>query len=179
VPIESVDIWFQDEARIGQQGTITRVWAPKGTRYRLKKQQQFLNAYIFGAVCPEKDMGAAVVMPYANTAAMKIHLEEISKNIPEGRHAAVILDQARWHTAKHLNIPENITLVPLPPYSPELNAQEPVWLVLRQDYLANMCFDSVEHIINSACEAWNNFVHSPQKIKSLCTREWAVVNVIN
>ena len=79
-----VEVWFQDEARVGQQGTLTRVWARKGTRPRLVKQQQFINSYIFGAVCPEKDKGAALVLPTADTSSMKRHLQEISIHVQEG-----------------------------------------------------------------------------------------------
>ena len=170
-----MDVWFQDEARIGQQGTLTRVWVPKGMRFRLKRQQQFSSAYLFGAVCPQRDLGAALVLPYANTAAMKEHLSEISFHIPAGRHGVVVLDQARWHLAKHLPIPGNLSLLPLPPYSPELNPQENVWQVLRNDAFANRCFDSVDHIIEVACDAWKNFTASPGKIRSLCSREWATI----
>ena len=160
---------------MGQQGTLTRVWVPKGMRFRLTRQQQFLNAYVFGAVCPAKDIGAALVLPYANTAAMKEHLNEIAWHVPEGRHGVVVLDQARWHTAQHLQIPNNLSLLPLPPYSPELNPQENVWEVLRSDALANRCFDSIDHIVDAACEAWQNFIAVPNKIKSLCSRDWAVI----
>lgn len=160
---------------MGQQGTLTRVWVPKGMRFRLTRQQQFLNAYLFGAVCPARDVGAALVLPYANTAAMKEHLGEIALHVPTGRHGVVVLDQARWHTARHLHIPANLSLLPLPPYSPELNPQENVWEVLRADALANRCFDSIDHIVDAACEAWQNFIAVPNKIKSLCSRDWAVV----
>ena len=61
--IEGVDIWFQDEARVGQRGTVTRTWAKKGTRPRLARQQQFEYAYIFGAVCPARDEAVGLVMP--------------------------------------------------------------------------------------------------------------------
>jgi transposase len=76
--------------------------------------------------------------------------------VPKARHAVVVLDQARWHTAKHLHVPVNISLLPLPPYSPELNPQEQVWQTLRADSLNNTVFDSLEHIIQSAAAAWNN-----------------------
>ena len=175
VSLNQVDVWFQDEARIGQQGTLTRVWVPKGMRFRLKRQQQFLNAYLFGAVCPQKGIGAALVLPHANTAAMKEHLNEIAFHVPPERHAVVILDQARWHTTQHLHIPANLSLLPLPAYSPELNPQEDVWQVLRHDAFANRCFDSVDQIVDVACEAWRNFIALPEKIKSLCSREWAII----
>ena len=89
IAIESVDIWFQDEARVGQRGTVTRTWAAKGSRPRLTRQQQFEYAYIFGAVCPSRDEAVGLVLPIANTDAMLVHLEHISAKIPEGRHAVL------------------------------------------------------------------------------------------
>jgi len=72
--LNSVDIWFQDEARFGQQNTTTRIWAKKGSRPRAVKQQQFLNAYIFGAVCPGNGKTEALVVPFSNKEAMKLHM---------------------------------------------------------------------------------------------------------
>ena len=101
-PLSAVDIWFQDEARVGQRGTVTRTWAKRGTRPRLMRQQQFEYAYIFGAVCPARDEAVGLVMPVVNTEAMLVHLEHISLKIPEGRHAVIVLDKAAWHTTKRL-----------------------------------------------------------------------------
>ena len=117
IPIE---VWYQDEARVGQKNNLTRRWAPKGTRPRATKDQRTMWAYIFGAICPERGVGAGLVMPYCDTHAMQAHLEEISRNVAPGSHAAIIVDRAGWHTTQNLNIPSNITLVPLPPRSPEL-----------------------------------------------------------
>lgn len=130
VGIESVDIWFQDEARVGQRGTVTRTWARKGTRPRLVRQQQFEYVYIFGAVCPARDEAVGLVMPAVNTGAMLLHLEHISMKILEGRHAVVVLDKAAWHTTKRLKRFSNISLLPLPPTSPELNPTEQVKIMM-------------------------------------------------
>src|SRR3954467_14277501 len=73
-----VEIWFQDEARVGQQGTLTRVWARRGTRPRAPRDRRYTWAYLFGAVCPERAVGAALVLPYADTEATGLHLAEIS-----------------------------------------------------------------------------------------------------
>lgn len=81
-----MEVWFQDEARVGQRGTLSRIWAEKGLRTRLVRQQQFECAYIFGAVCPSSGESVGLVMPYANTHAMLIHLEHMSTKIPKGRH---------------------------------------------------------------------------------------------
>lgn len=92
----------QDEVRVGQRGTITPTWAEKGTRPRIKRQQQFEYAYIFGAVCPCRDESVGLVLPTVNTRSMLKHLEEISKVVPKGRHAVVVLDQAAWHTTANV-----------------------------------------------------------------------------
>jgi transposase len=75
----------------------------------------------------------ALVMPYANTEAMNRHLREISRNVTPGAHAIIIIDGAGWHTAGDLIVPDNLSLLPLPPYSPELNAQENIWQFPRQN----------------------------------------------
>ncbi|QRQ83294.1 transposase [Paralysiella testudinis] len=80
---EHVDIWFQDESRIGQQGSLTRVWHEKGKRPRIIRQQQFEYAYIFGAVCLRTGTTAALVMPSVNKEAMLLHLRQISKETPK------------------------------------------------------------------------------------------------
>ena len=108
--------------RVGQKNSLVRQWAPKGSRPRQVKDLRTSSAYLFGAICPERGEGAALVMPRANTEAMDLHLEEISRAVAPNAHAVVLLDQAAWHTTAKLGIPENISLVPLPPKSPELGA---------------------------------------------------------
>jgi transposase len=170
--LKNVEIWWQDETRIGQQGSLTRLWTITGTRPRVVRQQQFLNAYLFGAVCPAHNKAAAIASPYANTTAMNEHLLEISSQVAMGKHAVVIMDNAGWHTAKKVLVPGNLTLMPLPPYSPELNPEEKPWNWLKQHHLANRVFKSVDEIITAACDAWNDFVAQPGLIKSMCSVEW-------
>ena len=126
-----------DEARVGQQGTLTRVWAPRGTRPRALRDHRRSSAYLFGAVCPERGFGAAVVLPQVNVDAMTIHLAEISRHVTAGAHAVLVLDQAGWHTSPKLRMPENISLLPLLPYAPELNPVEQVWAYLRANFLSH------------------------------------------
>ena len=168
-----VDIWFQDEMRIGQRGTQTRLWARKGTRPRVVRQQQSESAYIFGAVCPQWDVAVGLVLPYANTQTMALHLEAVSQAVPPGRHAVLVLDQAGWHTTPNLPRLPNVSLLSLPAGSPELNPAEQVCQQLRDRSLANRCYDSNEHIVDACCEAWNEFTQIPTASRSLCTRNWA------
>lgn len=123
---ECVDVWFQDEARFGQQNTTTRLWAKRGTRPRALKQQQFEYAYLFGSVCPSKGAGEAIVAPWVNKDIMIEHLKQISAVTEEGRHAVVIMDGAGWHTEDIANEIKNVSVIKLPPYSPELNPIEQV-----------------------------------------------------
>jgi hypothetical protein len=131
IPLEKVDIWFQDETRGGQQGSQTRIWARKGTRPRIAKQQQFLSQYIFGAVCPSQKACAGLVFPTVNHHNLEKHLQEIACHIPEGRHAVVIMDQAGWHVKNQLVITNNMSILYLPARSPELNPQENVWQYIK------------------------------------------------
>jgi transposase len=173
VPLEQVDIWFQDEMRIGQRGTQTRIWARKGSRPRIVRQQQSESAYIFGAVCPARDAAVGLVLPYVNTNMMALHLQEISQAVPAGRHALLVLDQAGWHTTEKLPRFPNVSLLLLPAGSPELNPAEQVWQQLRDRSLANRCYDSYDDIVGACCAAWNAFTQIPGAIRSLCVRSWA------
>ena len=112
-------------------------------------------------------------MPYADTPAMQAHLAEISAAVDPGAHAVVILDQAGWHMSTKLVIPDNITLLPLPPRSPELNPVENIWQYIRDNWLSNRVFQSYDDIVALCCEAWNKLVDRPWKIFSIGMREWA------
>ena len=140
---EQVDIWFEDEMRIGQRGTQTRLWARKGARPRVVRQQQSESAYIFGAVCPQQSSAVGLVMPHANTEAMAHHLQALSEAVPVGRHAVLVLDRTGWHTTTKLPQYPNVSLLPLPAGSPELNPAEQVWEQLRDRHLANRCYTTI------------------------------------
>ena len=152
---------------------MTRTWAVKGTRPRITRQQQFEYAYMFGAVCPSRDEAIGLVLPHVNTEAMLIHLEHISAKVAEGRHAVIVMDRAAWHTTQRIQKFSNITVLPLPPTSPELNPTEQVWQMLRDESLANRCFEGYEDIVQACCDAWNWFVDTPNRVKNLCSRSWA------
>ncbi len=112
-------------------------------------------------------------MPYANTEALNAHLKEIARIVEPGAHAVVMLDQAGWHTSLDLEVPDNITLMPLPPRSPELNPVENVWQFMRDNWLSNRVFKNYDDILDHCCQAWNNLVSQPERIASIGTRKWA------
>lgn len=172
-PATPIEIWYQDEARVGQKNGLTYQWATKGTRPRQPKDQRYDNAYIFGAICPARGQGAALVMPYADTDAMNLHLAEIAQTVMPGAHAVVLIDGAGWHTSKTLRTPANITLLKLPAYCPELNPQENIWQYMRQTWLSNRIFENYDAIREACCIAWNSLIQQPQRITSIGIREWA------
>jgi len=172
VPIE---LWFCDEARIGQKNGIVRQWARRGTRPRQPADQRYENAWLFGAICPARGKGAAIAAPWINTDAMQAHVDEIARNVAPGAHAVLIMDRAAWHTTSALAMPDNITTIFLPSRSPELNPVENIWQYMRANWLSNRIFESYDAIIDAMCEAWNKLLALPEAIKSIGLREWAHV----
>lgn len=172
-PGTAIEIWWQDEARVGQKNKITRRWAKRGTRPSAPHDQRTCSAYIFGAICPARGAGAALVLPRCNTAAMTLHLREIGLAVAPGAHAIVIVDQAGWHLSNDLAIPDNITILPLPPKSPELNPVENVWQFIRDNWLSNRVFRSYNDILDHCCFAWNQLTNQPWRIMSIGLRTWA------
>ena len=115
-------------------------------------------------------------MPFANTEAMNAHLAEIARTVAPGAHAVLVLDGAGWHGGRGLLVPDNISLVLLPPYSPELNPVENVRQYLRANWLAISVFDDYDAIVDACCDAWNRFATQPNVITSIASRAWEKVN---
>jgi transposase len=152
--------------------------ATKGSRPRRPKDLRYEWAYIFGAVCPARDIGAALVLPTVNADMMSRHLAEIGSQVKPGCHAVIVVDGAGWHqTGGKVTLPENISLLHLPPYSPELNPVENVWQYLRQNHLSNIIFKDYEAVLDASCRAWNALIAEPGRIKSIATRAWATVKI--
>ena len=156
---------------------MTRIWASRGTRPRAVRDHRFEWAYLFGATCPARGVGAAVVMPEVNVEAMNNHLAEISRNVSAGAIALLILDGAGWHKSPRLDIPDNIVLLRLPPYAPELNPTENLWAYIRANWLSHRVFDSYEDIVDACCDAWNAMMALPDVIRSIGNREYAQVKI--
>jgi transposase len=129
---------------------------------------------MFGAVCPARGIGVGLVLPEINTDAMNLHLVEIGRHVAPGAHAVMVLDGAGWHQpGGRLAVPDNVSLLPLPRYSPELNPVENVWEFLKQNFLSNRVFANYEAIVDACCEAWNALTAMPERIRSLTERSWA------
>jgi len=113
------------------------------------------------------------MLPWADTQAMQLHLDEISCNVAHKAHAVILMDRAGWHTTDKLKVPKNITIILLPSRSPELNPVENIWQYLRANWLSNRVFDNYEAIIDAGCEAWNKLIDQPEVIRSIGMRKWA------
>lgn len=133
-------------------------------------------AYIFGAACPERGVGAGLVLPFADTEAMNLHLAEIAGMVAPGAHAVLVLDGAGWHRGDEMVVPPNLTLLKLPPYAPELNSAENIWEYMRKNKLANRIYADYDAIVDACCRAWNDFVADSELVTSVTKRAWASVS---
>lgn len=169
-PDKPIEVWFQDEARIGQQGTLTNVWAETGSRPTAVKQTEYEWCYCFAAVNPLTGANSAIVAPTVNTMLMNQHLEFISREAGADRHVVLVLDRAGWHVSKELKVPQNMTLLHLPPYSPELNPVERVWGYLRSHHLSNRIYRNYVELFDETTIAWNRLDET--RLQSLTATEW-------
>ncbi len=123
-------------------------------------------------MCSARDTGVALVMTRLDSEAMSLFLAELSQAVAPGAHAVVLMDKAGWHIADDLVVPDNLSLVFLPPYSPELNPIERLWLYLRDNHLTHRVFAGTAEIIDVCCDAWNALLAETGRIRSLCSYPW-------
>lgn len=165
-------MFFQDEARIGQKGRVCHIWWKRGERPPGLLDQRYVNVYIYAAVEPGTDNAFALILPDANGAGMQAFLDAFAKTIADDEHVALVLDGAGWHSGKTLRGPDNITLVPLPPYSPELNPVERVWLYLKQRFLSLRLLNDYKAIVTAASRAWKRLCRETGRLTSLTSYPW-------
>jgi hypothetical protein len=169
-PQRRVEVWFQDEARIGQQGTLTNVWAPQGSRPAAVRQTEYDWLYLFAAVHPASGRSSALIAPTVHTQLMNEHLRMLAAEAGPEVQVVLVLDNAGWHVAKALQVPENITLLHLPPYSPELNPVERVWGYLRSHYLSNRVYQDYNELFDQTARAWGRL--DPTTLGSITHTAW-------
>jgi len=146
---------------------LTYEWKVSGTSYHQIKQLGFENKYIFGAVHPESGKHVGLVFSECSTDVMNIHLSLISQAIQANSHAILVMDCAGWHSkSKNLKVPNNISILDLPPYSPELNPVERLWKWLKENFLSNRVIKKDEDILGVGCDLWNKL--TDQTVRSIC-----------
>jgi len=136
------------------------------------KDQRHTAVYLFGAVCPERDAAFDLVLPIVSTSAMQAFLDQLSVQVAPGAHALVVMDRAGWHCANDLVTPDNLAPIFLPPYSPELNGIERLWLYLKERFLSHRSWADYDAIVDAVCRAWQRVTAEAGRIKSLCQMEW-------
>lgn len=167
-----VQVWFQDEARFGQQGTLTRQWALQGTRPAGWRQTQYEYLYVFGAACPQTGQTVGLLAPYLNTDTVNVFFQQFEKEVDPDVHVFMIWDQAGFHTSQKVKVPKNVTIIPLPPYSPQLNPIEKLWQYFRLHHWSNRIYDGYDHLREAACMAWQKVCLNPSKVKSICRAKY-------
>jgi transposase len=161
-----VRVWFMDEARFGQQGTITDVWARRGSRPSAVRQTRYEWCYLYAAVEPASGASAALIAPNVNTGTMNAFLKILDAERKPDEHFVLIMDRAGWHVSGKLDLPEGITALLLPPYSPELNPAENLWHFMRSHYLSNRTYDDYDDLLSAGTDAYRRL--TPDVIKSVC-----------
>jgi transposase len=146
------------------------VWAPRGSRPTQLKQTEYEWVYLFGAANPRTGDSVAMVAPTVNTYLMNQHLRMIGEHVGPNIHVVLVLDNAGWHVAKALAVPENITLLPLPAYSPELNPLERLWCWLKEHQLSNRVYVDYDTLFQAGLDAWNTL--TPERITTVCRTSW-------
>ena len=140
---------------------------------------EFEWVYLFAGVCPAGGQAHACLFPEVNTEIMNLYLADFSKHLSPQEHALMVLDRAGWHTGGGLIIPSNVTLLRLPPYSPELNPAELLWWQMRDKDLSNRSFDTIPVLEDAVAESWLKLIRQGDQIRSLCLFPWIQSAVFN
>ena len=143
-------------------------WWRRGERAPGTRQIGYQWAYIFSAVRPDTGDDVTLVMPSVNAKVMDLFLAHFADTLDQDAHAVMMCDGAGWHDERALTVPDNVTLALLPPYSPELNPVERVWLYLRERFLSLRVLDDTEAIIDACCQAWIDLIAEPDRMRTLC-----------
>jgi transposase len=167
-PDKRIQVWCEDEMRFGQQGTVARKWPPTGSRPPAIKQTKYDWLYVIGAVCPGTGQSVGMIAPHIDAKIVSIFLQEMARQIDPDVHVVLVWDQAGFHSPSAVRLPQNITLMPLPPYSPELNPTENLWHYLRSHYWSNREYEDWDTLSDAVCSAWQETCLNPQQIRTIC-----------
>lgn len=166
----------QDEGRFGRINAHRPCWAPKGIRPKAPRQIVRAFVYVYTAVCMALGKMSSLILPWANTNMMALFLEHVSEDFKDF-FVIMLVDQAGWHTALKLKVPENIRLLPQPSHSPELNPVEHVWEDLREKAMPNMAFKSLDQLEEALCIRLTELEKDPEKVRSMTNFPYLRVTV--
>jgi hypothetical protein len=169
-----VEVWAQDEARLGLKPIARRVWTLKGCRPTSNGRHKFASLYVFGYAHPASGRNRTTILPKANTEAMTESLSDFARWAdPKGEKVlVVILDRAGWHIAKKLTVPPNTVLFHMPASTPELQPAEPLWPLVRES-LANKTFASLAALQEPLARRCEWLADHPEIVKGAVGFHWA------
>jgi transposase len=167
-PDKRVQAWFEDEARFGQQGTLTRLWAATGSRPVAVRQTQYQYLWVLTAVCPHTGAAEGLISPSLNAGVINVFLQQFSAALEPDVHAVLFWDGAGFHTANAVQVPSNVSIEKLPPRSPELMPVENLWHYLREHYWSNRKYADYDALQTAACEGWRDTCLDLKKVQSVC-----------
>jgi hypothetical protein len=169
-------LFFHDEGRFGRISEATRCGAPQGVRPVVKAQIVRDYTHVFSAVCPQDGQSFSLVLPYADTEAMQIFLGEFADYYKDYR-VVLILDRAAWHRSPQFAQFENLRILYQPPYSPEVNPVEHLWEHIREKYLRNFAWNSLEELESELVRILQQLTKSTETLQSLTGFHWAIFNL--
>jgi transposase len=156
----------QDEGRFGRISSCRRAWAPPKVRPQAPRQVVREYSYVFSAVAPAQGALTSLILPRANTAMMNLFLQHLA-HAYANYFIVMQVDQAGWHRATNLVIPDNIRLLPQPAHSPELNPVEHIWDELREKHFHNQAFPSLDAVEETLIEGLNQLASDPERVRSM------------
>jgi hypothetical protein len=169
---------FQDEGRFGLLGTPRRCWAPRATRPVVGARLERKYIYAFSAVSPHDGVMDSLVLPWVNAETMSLFLAEVAQRHSED-FIVMVMDQAGWHIAGELTVPQNMRLIFLPPYSPELNPAEHLWASLREDCFANDVFANLDVVERALTKGLVGLEADPARTRSMTGFKWTTSISLN
>jgi hypothetical protein len=156
----------QDEGRFGRISTPKRAWAPAGIRPKAPRQVIRESSYVYAAVAPEQGLMTSLILPRADTEMMNLFLAQVAQDFAD-YFIVMQVDQAGWHRAKDLKVPENIRLIFQPAYSPEVNPVEHLWEEVREKYLHNRVFPSLDELLEVLSQALTELGEDKERLRSM------------
>jgi transposase len=169
---------FQDEARFGRISDTRYCWAKRPLRPLVQAMLTQQYTYAYGAVSPQDGRFDSLVLPHVNSHCMQLFITEVARRYPS-ENLLMILDGAGWHKSKRFALPDNMRLLFLPPYSPELNPQEHLWDELREKSFHNRVFDSLDSLEDHLVLALQRLEHDHDRVRSIVAWDWIINAVSN
>lgn len=171
-------LMYQDEARFGRISDTRYCWAKKPMRPEVKAMLIYQYTYAYAAVSPQDGRMDSLVLPEVSGRCMQLFLDEVAQRYPD-ENIVMIVDGAGWHKSNNFKFPDNLRLLFLPPYSPELNPQEHLWDELREKHFHNRAFDSLGALEDQLVAGLRALEADHERVKSIAGWEYIISSISN